>query len=324
LKKKNEGEFLGGEKPIGAGDFRVEWGSDAVADVLGLIGLEYVALNPGASFRGLHDSIVNYLGNKNPQMLLTLHEESAVSIAQGYAKVTEKPMGVVVHSNVGLMHATISIFNAWCNRVPVIILGATGPVDAARRRPWIDWIHTAKDQGALVRNYTKWDDQPASVSAAIESLLRASMIAQTPPRGPVYICLDVGMQEDRCEEAFIAPDISRFMAAPPPQVSSRHLNQAAKHLLEAKKPLILMGRTSRSQEAWDCRVKLAEALGAKVLTDLKVAAAFPSKHPLHAGVTGVVPPSMGMGAKQTGNPYFILSSSTLQDLLSIFNGDVVQ
>ncbi len=113
--------------------------------------LTYIALNPGASYRGLHDSIVNYLGNKNPEMLLCLHEEHAIHIAQGYAKVTDKPMACAVHSNVGLMHATMAIFNAWCDRMPMVIMGATGPVDADMRRPWIDWIHTSRDQAAMIR-----------------------------------------------------------------------------------------------------------------------------------------------------------------------------
>ena len=152
------------ERPILANEPGDYWGSDAVALMLRELDLPYVALNPGASYRGLHDSLVNLLGNRDPQMLLCLHEEHAVAIAHGYAKVTGRPMGAIVHSNVGLMHATMAIFNAWCDRVPVFVLGATGPVDAAKRRPWIDWIHTAQDQGALVRNFTKWDDQPASVA----------------------------------------------------------------------------------------------------------------------------------------------------------------
>jgi thiamine pyrophosphate-dependent acetolactate synthase large subunit-like protein len=143
-----------------------EYGSDVVAQTLRALEVPFIALNPGASFRGLHDSLVNFLGNERPQMLLCLHEEHAVAIAQGYAKVTGRPLAVAVHSNVGLMHATMAIFNAWCDRMPVIVIGATGPVDAMRRRPWIDWIHTAADQGALVRSYVKWDAQPASAGAA--------------------------------------------------------------------------------------------------------------------------------------------------------------
>ena len=144
------------------------FGSDVVAETLSALDIPYIALNPGASYRGLHDCIVNFLGNEQPQMLLCLHEEAAVAIAHGYAKVTGKAMAAAVHSNVGLMHATMAIFNAWCDRMPILILGATGPVDAMKRRPWIDWIHTAADQGALIRNYTKWDDQPASAGAARE------------------------------------------------------------------------------------------------------------------------------------------------------------
>ena len=153
------------------------WGSDVVAETVRALGYRYIALVPGASFRGLHDSLVNHTGNRDPRMLLCLHEEHAVAIAHGWAKVAGMPMGAVVHSNVGLMHATMAVFNAWCDRVPLVLLGATGPVDAAKRRPWIDWIHTSRDQGALIRNYVKWDDQPASVAAAQEALVRVRQVA---------------------------------------------------------------------------------------------------------------------------------------------------
>src|SRR5215211_5991269 len=176
------------ERPLPSGANAPAFGSDVIADTLRALEIPYIALNPGASYRGLHDSLVNYLGNSAPQMLLCLHEESAVAIAHGYAKVTGKAMAAALHSNVGLMHASMAIFNAWCDRMPVLLLGATGPVDAAKRRPWIDCIHTARDQGALIRPYTKWDDQPASVPAACESLLRARQIAETTPKGPVYVC----------------------------------------------------------------------------------------------------------------------------------------
>src|SRR5215467_6088431 len=169
------------ERPIPAGANAPGFGSDIAAEMLRALDIPYIALNPGASYRGLHDSIVNFLGNETPQMLLCLHEESAVAIAHGYAKITGRAMAAAVHSNVGLFHATMAMFNAWCDREPVIVLGATGPVDAAKRRPWIDWIHTARDQGAIVRNYTKWDDQPASPAATRESMLRAYWLANTAP-----------------------------------------------------------------------------------------------------------------------------------------------
>src|SRR5271154_4424755 len=151
------------ERPVGpsqaASDVATRFGSDVVAETLRALDIPYIALNPGASYRGLHDSLVNHLGNVSPQMLVCLHEESAVALAHGWAKVTERPMAAAVHSNVGLFHATMAIFDAWCDRAPVLVIGATGPVDAMHRRPWIDWIHTAADQGAIVRSYVKWDAQ---------------------------------------------------------------------------------------------------------------------------------------------------------------------
>src|ERR1700730_8924251 len=173
----------------------IRWGSDAIAEILRRLELPFISLNPGASYRGLHDSLVNYAGNRAPEIVLCLHEEHAVALAHGYAKVTGRPMAVALHSNVGLMHATMALFNAFCDRVPMVVLGATGPLDAARRRPWIDWIHTASDQGALIRSYVKWDDQPASVPAAIEALVRADVLTRSYPCAPVYVCLDAALQE---------------------------------------------------------------------------------------------------------------------------------
>src|SRR5262249_3536755 len=220
-------------------------------------------------------------GNAAPQMLLCLHEEAAIAIAHGYAKVTGRAMAAAVHSNVGLMHGTMAIFNAWCDRMPIMILGATGPVDAVKRRPWIDWIHTARDGGALTRNYTRGDAQPASPGAAREGLLRAWWLANANPQGPVYVNLDAEMQEAKLTEELPPIDIHRFIPpvaqAPAPEV----VHAAAELLSKAKHPLILAGRVSRDTEAWAARVALAEAVGAKVGTNLKVGAAFPTDHPLH-------------------------------------------
>ena len=277
------------ERPILPNEPGDYWGSDAVALMLREVDLPYVALNPGASYRGLHDSLVNLLGNRDPQMLLCLHEEHAVAIAHGYAKVTGKPMGAIVHSNVGLMHATMAIFDAWCDRVPVFVLGATGPVDAAKRRPWIDWIHTAQDQGALVRNYTKWDDQPASVAAAAESVLRAYKMMTTPPQGPVYICLDAALQESRIGELPPLPSAERFRPPRAAAADPAALAEAAALLQKAERPLILVGRTNRGEAEWQRRVQLAEALGAIVLTDAKTGAGFPSRHRLQGPPAGNQP-----------------------------------
>jgi acetolactate synthase I/II/III large subunit len=271
------------ERPIGPLAPDARFGSDVAADTLRALDIPYIALNPGASFRGLHDSLVNRLGNERPTMLLCLHEEHAVAIAHGWAKVTGRAMAAAVHSNVGLMHATMAVFNAWCDRMPLLLVGATGPVDADKRRPWIDWIHTARDQGALVRGYVKWDDQPASPAATREALARAKWIAETVPRGPVYVNLDAGMQEAELAAPLPSLDIQRLMpaasAVPGPDVVTR----AASALAEAKRPVILAGRGSRTQDAWDKRLALAERIAARVITDLKLGAVFPTDHPLHAG-----------------------------------------
>jgi thiamine pyrophosphate-dependent acetolactate synthase large subunit-like protein len=275
------------EKPVAFPEQKEIWGSDAISAMLRALDVPYLALNPGASFRGLHDSLVNYLGNDAPRMLLCIHEEVAVAIAHGYAKASYRMMGAVVHSNVGLMHATMAVFNAWCDRVPLLLLGATGPWDAAKRRPWIDWIHTAADQGALIRDYTKWDNQPASVPAAFEALLRGVQIANTAPRGPVYVNLDAALQEAKIGALPQLPETGRFAPAASPEPPRELLARAAKLLSGARAPVILAGRCTRSLEAWNERVALAEKLSARVVTDLKQAAAFPTEHALHAGAPGL-------------------------------------
>jgi len=266
------------------------WGSDQIVALLRALDFEYIALTPGASFRGLHDSLVNYLGNERPQMLLCVHEEHAVALAHGWARVTGKPMAVALHSNVGLMHASMAIFNAWCDRVPIVLIGAVGPMDAMERRPWVDWIHTARDLGALIRGYTKWDDQPGSVPAALEALVRAHQIAMTAPRGPVFVCLDAAMQE-KLTGPFEDTPLGRFnppIAGDPP---GEVVAAAASALSKAKRPLIMIGRVSSDENDWKRRVALAERLGARVLTDLKTGASFPTTHPLHCWAPGLFIPA---------------------------------
>jgi thiamine pyrophosphate-dependent acetolactate synthase large subunit-like protein len=187
------------------------------------------------------------------------------------------------------MHGTMAIFNAWCDRIPMLILGATGPWDAAKRRPWIDWIHTASDQGALVRDYTKWDNQPGSVPAAYEALMRAAQIAQTPPRGPTYINLDAALQEAKVGPLPALPDASRFQVPDATMPARESIEKAAKLLSSARNPAILIGRVSRSEEGWKQRVALAEKLQAKVFTDIKTGASFPTDHPLHAAPPATFP-----------------------------------
>ena len=287
----------GMERPTPAGVNAPGFGSDVIADALRTLDIPYIALTPGASYRGLHDSIVNYLGNTKPQMLLCLHEETAIAIAHGYAKVTGKAIATAVHSNVGLMHATMAMFNAWCDRMPVVVLGATGPVDAVKRRPWIDWIHTARDQGALVRDYTKWDDQPSSPGAAREAILRGTWIANTAPCGPVYINFDAELQEAKISEPLPSIEVARYMPTIATAAPSDLVREAAAVLKGAKQVLMLAGRASRSTAAWDARVALAEALNARVVTDLKIGVTFPTDHSLYVGSPRAITPDSVEGLK---------------------------
>ncbi len=309
------------EAPIPSPAGNALFGSDVVADTLRDLGIEYIALNPGASYRGLHDSIVNHLGNERPQMLLCLHEEHAVALAHGYAKVTGRPMAAAVHSNVGLFHATMAIFNAWCDRTPVVVIGATGPVDAMKRRPFIDWIHTARDQGALVRNYTKWDDQPASPGAAREALMRAAWIASSVPMGPVYINLDAEMQEKPLGNPLPRVDVSRYRQVARSTAAADLLDVAAALLDDAKHPLILIGRTSRSEKNWAARVDLAERLGASVMTSLLNAAAFPSDHALHDTPTTVFLSAEGVERIRAADVILSLDWVDLAGTLRSAHGD---
>jgi acetolactate synthase-1/2/3 large subunit len=254
------------------------WGSDVVLDMLRLLGIEYAAMNPGSSFRGIHDSAVNYAGNRMPELLLVNHEMIAVSMARGYARATGRPMVAILHDHVGLLNAAMTIYDAWVDRTPVLVLGGTGPLDAAQRRPWIDWIHTATDEGASVRPFTKWDDQPTSVEAIPEALMRAFRIATTEPGGPVYVCFDAALQETPVPGAFGLPDPARFRAprlGPDPNA----LREAAIWLVAAERPVILADQVGRHPEAVDALVDLAELLAVPVL-DSGLRQNFPTPHAL--------------------------------------------
>jgi thiamine pyrophosphate-dependent acetolactate synthase large subunit-like protein len=265
---------------------RVEWWSDAIALMLRRLGFRRLALNPGASFRGLHDSLVNELGAERPELVLCLHEEHAVAVAHGWAKVTGEPMAVALHTNVGLMHATMAIFNAFCDRVPMVIVGATGPAAADRRRPWIEWIHTSADQGALVRPFVKWDDSPASGPASLEALARADAVTRARPAAPTYVCFDTGVLESEAPAEVAFPDLDRRRAPGPTAPRAADVERAVALLSAAARPLLMVGRVGADEAAWDARVELVERLGAAVLTDLKVGAGFPSEHPAVAAVPG--------------------------------------
>lgn len=256
-----------------------EYGSDVIVDLIKALEIEYVAFNPGATFRGIHDSLVNYGGNRSPEVVECCHEEISVAIAHGYAKAAGRPMIAITHDVVGLQHASMAIFNAWCDRVPIIVLGGTGPMDASRRRAWIDWIHTALVQGNLVRDFVKWDDQPYSIAAVPDSLIRAYRIAVTEPRGPVYVCFDADLQEARLPEPVAIPDISRYAPSAPLPANPEALHRAAELLSQSKNPVIIAGTVGRNPEAVEHLVKLAELLAAPVI-DCGQRFNFPNTHPL--------------------------------------------
>ena len=257
-----------------------EWGSDVVAELLRRLAIPYIALNPGASYRGLHDSLVNYNGNHDPSMILCNHEEVAVGIAHGYAKLRGRAMAAAIHSNVGLMHATMAIFNAFEDRAPMLLVGGNGPMDATQRRPWIDWVHTTHGQGELVREFTKWEHQPTSIAAIPEALLRAWQAAHLEPPGPAYVDLDAGLQEAKLSEAVALPDPADFPLPAPPAPAQELIEQAALWLTQAELPVILPGRIAQTQQAWDDLVALAETLGAAVVSERRGNAAFPTTHVL--------------------------------------------
>lgn len=257
------------------------YGSDLIVDVLRALGIEYAALNPGATFRGLHDSLVNYGGNARPGIIQCCHEEIAVAIAHGYAKAAGRPMAAILHNVVGLQHASMAIFNAWCDRAPILLLGGTGPMAVEKRRPWIDWIHTALVQGQAVRDYVKWDDQPASLASIPEAIVRGYRIATTEPQGPVYVCFDAELQEMGLDERIPVPDVGRF--GPPSRIAAdaAALDRAAALLRDAERPVIIAEYLGRTPEAVPALIRLAESLAAPVIDLFEHGRFnFPSTHPL--------------------------------------------
>ena len=255
------------------------WASDVIVDLLHAYDLPHAALNPGASYRGLHDSIVNYGGNR-PAMMLCQHEETAVQIAHGYAKASGKPMVAILHNLVGLLHANMAVYYAYADRAPVFIIGATGPMDETKRRPRIDWIHSALVQGEAVRAYTKWDYQPTVIGGVPESFARAYSVMMSEPRGPVYMCYDAWLQEQPLEEEVPLPPKGAAKLpsrlAPDPAA----LKQVSTLLLQAKRPVILAEFVGREPEGFHALVELAETLGAPVY-DVNSRLNFPSRHPLN-------------------------------------------
>lgn len=264
------------------------WGSDTIAEAIVRCGFTFAAINPGASYRGLHDSFVNGPGGAI-RLITCLHEEHAVALAHGWTKVTDTPALAIVHSNVGTLHASMAVYNAWADRAPVVVLSATGAMDATRRRPWIEWIHTVQDQGQILRPFTKWDDQPASARAAARSIAQGRFIAAQAPQGPVHVCLDVTDQEVPADKDTHVAGLIGMPEVDEPGLTDTQASAIAAWLGEAARPLFVFGRLPRDGLDWDHRIALVEATGARVFTDIRSAAAFPTDHPSHVGAPGFAP-----------------------------------
>lgn len=257
------------------------YGSDVMADAINAMGFRFAAINPGASYRGLHDSLVNYSGN-SPELIQCLHEEIAVGIAHGYAKATGEPMAAIVHDVVGLLHASMSIYCAHMDRVPVVVFGGGGPMAVEKRRPEIDWLHSANVQGNAVRDFTKWDDQPASIESVAQSVARAYRVAVSQPQGPVYVAFDAALQEEELGDSITYPRFERLGPASRIGAEPARLRELATMLVDARHPVAVCGYAGRDPASFDALVELAELLGMGVL-DMHHRLNFPNRHPMSLG-----------------------------------------
>jgi acetolactate synthase-1/2/3 large subunit len=261
-------------------------GSDFMVDVIKSLDIKYLPSNCASSFRAIHESLINYGGNKMPEFLSCMHEESAVGMAHGYFKIAGKPLMTLCHGTVGLQHATMGVYNAWCDRVPLIIVGGND-LDAAHRPPGVPTFHSAQDINALVRDFTKWDDTPVSLQHFSQSFVRAYKIAMTPPYGPVAISLDAGLQQEPMREhGGEKPYIPRYVPMAPPQGDSGAVKEAARLLANAQNPMIVADRAARTPNGVALLVQLAELLQARVI-DQGGRMNFPRTHYLSAPPTAV-------------------------------------
>ncbi len=266
-------------------------GSDFMLDVIKRLDLDYITTNPGSSFRGIHESIVNYGGNQAPELLTCVHEEQAVAMAHGYYKVTGRPIGVLCHGTVGLQHAAMAVYNAWCDRVPMILL-AGNHLDATERRAGVEWAHSAQDCVRVVRDYIKWDDTPFSLQHYAESMVRAYRIAMTPPMGPVAVVIDGHLQEGEVGDQVL--ELLPMTPTQPPVGDEAAIAEAARWLVEAESPVIVADLMARNQGGVDRLVALAEALQAPVVNQFG-RMNFPNTHYLSQGADAISQADLVLG-----------------------------
>jgi acetolactate synthase I/II/III large subunit len=256
-------------------------GGDYMTDVLRSLGIEYFAATPGNTFMGLHEAIVNYGMLTQPKIrsLTTMHEEASVAMCHGYAKIAGKPMACMFHTTVGTMHASMAVYNAYADRVPIFMM--TGVALQEERRPGgVDWLHDATDGPALMRDFTKWDDTPASLTHFGESAVRAWKFAMTPPYGPTLLAVDTQMQEDEIPGgAAKTPPIPKLPRIVPPSGEAGAVRELAAMLVKAQNPVIVADRCARTTEGLKSLVELAETLQVPVC-DTTNRMNFPWRHPL--------------------------------------------
>ncbi|MGA8224249.1 MAG: thiamine pyrophosphate-dependent enzyme [Candidatus Acidiferrales bacterium] len=253
-------------------------GSDYMVDVIKSLNIEYVCSNPGSSFRGLHESIINYGGNRTPEFITCCHEESSVAMAHGYAKIEGKPLLVMAHGTVGLQHAAMAVYNAYCDRVPLMIIGGN-LIDATRRINQVEWAHSVQDAAAILRDYVKWDDLPVSLPHFGESTVRAYKMAMTPPMMPVLLIVDAELQENPISKD--APlQVPKLSLSSPPQGDSGAVDEAARLLAAAENPVLIAGRAARTPAGMGYLMELAETLQIPVIDQMD-RMNFPSLHPLN-------------------------------------------
>ncbi len=250
-------------------------GSDFMVDVIKSLNIEYLAANPGSTYESLHESLINYGDNKMPEFLTVCHEESAVAMAHGYAKIEGTPMMALIHGDIGLQHASMAIYNAYVDRVPIYMVVGNHS-DGARRAPGVQSLHSAQDLGALVRDFTKWDDEPLSLGHFAETAVRGYNIAMTPPGGPVLIVCNAEIQGDPIQGS--TPRIPKLTLTTPPSGDSAAVREAAKLLINAERPQIIAQRMARTPEGMTLLVELAELLQSPVNSQERMN--FPSRHPL--------------------------------------------
>ncbi len=250
--------------------------SDFMVDVIKTLDIKYLPANPASSYRAIHESLIDYGKNTMPEFLTCMHEESAVGIAHGYFKIAGKPLMTLCHGTVGLMHATMNIYNAFCDRVPVIVVNGND-MDAAHRPPGVPTIHSAQDINAIVRDFTKWDDTPVSAQHFAQSFVRAYQIATTPPYGPVAISLDAGLAQEPVRDYGQPLYIPKYVPNAPPQGELGAVQEAARLLVNAERPVIVADRAINTQNGINLLVQLAELLQAPVVRQL-ARLNFPTTH----------------------------------------------